>query len=78
MYNSYQDVDVFSKGQYGAALKANQTSRRTSVKMMAGGGDSKSPFFDLKCGMLDGSGEKSMGDLTKGKKAILIVNVASE
>ena len=48
--------------------------------MMAGGGDGdkKSPFMDFTCGMLDGSGEKTMGELCKDKKAILIVNVASE
>lgn len=48
--------------------------------MMAGGdGDGgKSPFFDFKIGMLDGSGEKTMGDLCKDSKAILLVNVASE
>lgn len=47
--------------------------------MMAGDGDAGGEsFFDFKCGMLDGSGEKTMGELCKDKKAILVVNVASE
>jgi glutathione peroxidase-family protein len=46
--------------------------------MAADGEGEKEKFFDFKCGMLDGSGEKTMGELCKGKKAILVVNVASE
>jgi hypothetical protein len=80
VYNSYQQVDVASNGMYGNTLRANQKKPRgSSVVMMAGGGDGgKSPFMDMKVGMLDGSGEKSMAELTKGSKAILLVNVASE
>jgi len=66
---------------YGNALRANQKKPRGSTTVMMAGGDGdgdKSPFFDFKIGMLDGSGEKTMGDLTKGSKAILLVNVASE
>jgi len=81
IFNSYQAVDVASKGMYGNALRANQKKPRGSTTVMMAGGDGdgdKSPFFDFKIGMLDGSGEKTMGDLTKGSKAILLVNVASE
>ena len=81
VYNSYQQVDVASNGMYGNTLRANQKKPRgSSVVMMAGdGGDGgKSPFMDMKIGMLDGSGEKTMGELTTGSKAILLVNVASE
>lgn len=74
VFKSYQQIDVASQGMYGASLKAN---RRSTVPMMAEG-DGKESFFDFKCGMLDGSGEKSMGELCKDKKAILVVNVASE
>lgn len=45
---------------------------------MAGGDGDKQSFWDFKANMLDGGEEKSMADLAKGKKAILIVNVASE
>lgn len=48
--------------------------RAGDAKMMA---DGASPFFDFKIGMLDGSGEKTMKELTDGAKAILLVNVAS-
>lgn len=75
VFKTYQQIDVASQGMYGASLKSN---RRTAVRMMAGDGGDNQSFFDFKCGMLDGSGEKTMGELTKGKKAILIVNVASE
>lgn len=86
MMRNYQDVDVASSGAYGTALRRNAKSRGTAVQMMAGGGDSKSPFMDFKIGMLDDlinthggdTGEKSMGELCKDKKAILLVNVASE
>ena len=65
---------------YGSSLKAAQGKPRSSVVMMAsdGGEGEKQSFMDFKCGMLDGSGEKSMGELCKDKKAILVVNVASE
>ena len=43
-----------------------------------GDGDGKSPFFDLETKKLDGSWEGKMSELVGGKKAILIVNVASE
>ena len=43
-----------------------------------GGDDNNSAFFDLETKKLDGSWEGKMGDLVKNKKAILIVNVASE
>lgn len=43
-----------------------------------GGGDGKSPFFDIASAKLDGTEVKRLGDLVDGKKAILIVNVASE
>jgi len=78
---NYQQIDVASGGLYGSALKASQSKPRSSVVMMAkkgGDGDKKSPFMDFKCGMLDDSGEKTMAELCKDKKAILIVNVASE
>jgi len=82
VFNSYQDVDVTSKGMYGNSLRAfSSKSRGSTVKMFAGdgGGDGgKSPFFDFKIGMLDGSGEKTMKELAGDSKAILLVNVASE
>lgn len=48
--------------------------------MMAGGGGDggKSPFFDIASAKLDGTEVKRLGDIVDGKKAILIVNVASE
>jgi len=43
------------------------------------GGDSgKSPFFEIPTAKLDGTEVKRLGDLVDGKKAILVVNVASE
>lgn len=48
--------------------------------MMAGGGGDggKTPVFDIASAKLDGTEVKRLGDLIDGKKAILIVNVASE
>ena len=64
-----------SNGAFGR----NFTRRSTKLQMAADGGDGgKSPFFDLECKKLDGSWEGKMSELVSGKKAILIVNVASE
>jgi len=82
VFKNYQQIDVPAGGMYGSSLKATQGKKpRSSVVMMAadGGADGGAEsFFDFKCGLLDGSGEKSMGELCKDKKAILVVNVASE
>lgn len=43
-----------------------------------GGGDGKSPIFDIETAKLDGTPVKRLGDLIDGKKAVLIVNVASK
>jgi hypothetical protein len=81
VFKNYQQIDVPAGGMYGSSLKAAQGKPRSSVVMMAadGGADGGAEsFFDFKCGMLDGSGEKTMGELCKDKKAVLVVNVASE
>jgi len=43
-----------------------------------GGDGGKSPFFDFPSKKLDGTEVARLGDLVDGKKAILVVNVASE
>jgi len=43
-----------------------------------GGGDGKSPIFDIASAKLDGTPVEKLGDLIEGKKAVLIVNVASK
>jgi len=43
-----------------------------------GGGDGKSPIFDIASEKLDGTPVEKLGDLIEGKKAVLIVNVASK
>ena len=65
-----------SNGAFGK----NFARRSTKLQMAADGGDGdgKSPFFDLETKKLDGSWEGKMSELVGGKKAILIVNVASE
>lgn len=42
------------------------------------GGSGKSPIFDFESAKLDGTPVKRLGDLIDGKKATLIVNVASK
>jgi len=59
------------------------TAPRSKVTMFAGsakeGGDGgKSPFFEFPSKKLDGTEVARLGDLVDGKKAILVVNVASE
>merc|ERR1719230_1966286 len=64
-----------SNGAFGK----NFSRRTTKLQMAEDGGDGgKSPFFDLETKKLDDSWSGKMGDLVKDKKAILIVNVASE
>jgi hypothetical protein len=43
-----------------------------------GGGGGKSPIFDIATAKLDGTAIPKLGDLIEGKKATLIVNVASK
>jgi len=66
--NNYQDKAVSGRGRAGR------------IMMSAGGGDGEGPtsFFDFEASMLSGGDPKKLGDLVKGKKAILVVNVASE
>jgi len=46
--------------------------------MKSGGDGGKSPFFEFPSKKLDGTDVARLGDLVDGKKAILVVNVASE
>jgi len=74
----YFDNQFAFAGASGASFRAS--SRRSNIKMSAAGGDggdSDSPFFNLKTAKLDGTKVDKLGDMVKGKKAILIVNVAS-
>lgn len=55
--------------------------RAENVVMFAsdgGGGSGKSPVFEIPTAKLDGTEVKRLGDIIDGKKATLIVNVASE
>lgn len=49
-----------------------------SASSGGGGGGGKSPIFDVATAKLDGTPVKKLGDLIEGKKAVLIVNVASK
>ena len=75
----YQDLQFASKGMYGSRLRASRTSQVRMFADSTGGGDGgKSPFFEFATAKLDGTEVKRLGDLVDGKKAILVVNVASE
>lgn len=74
----YQDLQFASSGLYGQALKGKRTGAVTMFADNANGGDGKSPFFEFPTAKLDGTEVKRIGDIVDGKKAILIVNVASE
>jgi hypothetical protein len=51
----------------------------SAEKVTGGSGDGhKSPFFEFPSKKLDGTEVARLGDLVDGKKAILVVNVASE
>lgn len=71
--NDYQKLQMSSNGAFGK----NFSRRSTKLQMAADGGDGPS-FFDIETKKLDESWSGKMGDLVKDKKAILIVNVASE
>lgn len=49
-----------------------------SASSGGGGGGGKSPIFDIATAKLDGTTVNKLGDLIEGKKAVLIVNVASK
>jgi len=49
-----------------------------SASSGGGGGGGKSPIFDVATAKLDGTPVNKLGDLIEGKKAVLIVNVASK
>lgn len=73
--NSYQDLQFASNGKFA----------RSSVKMMAsgGGGDGEGPkggaeFFKFKATKITGEEIPQLKDIVGDKKAILVVNVASE
>lgn len=72
--NDYQRLQMSSNGAFGK----NFSRRTTKLQMSADGGDGPSSFFDIETKKLDESWSGKMGDLVKDKKAILIVNVASE
>jgi hypothetical protein len=65
-----------SKGAFGTSMKTS--APRSKVVMKSGGDGGKSPFFDFPSKKLDGTDVARLGDLVDGKKAILVVNVASE
>ena len=83
--SDYQDLQISSGGAFAISMKSAQRpfNRMSKVTMFAGdsgdGGKSRaSPFFDFPSKKLDGTEVARLGDLVDGKKAILVVNVASE
>ena len=86
--SDYQDHQISSGGAFAISMKSAQRpfNRMSKVTMFAGdpgvsselGDGGKSPFFDFPSKKLDGTEVARLGDLVDGKKAILVVNVASE
>ena len=82
--SDYQDLQISSGGAFAISMKSAQRpfNRMSKVTMFAGkkshGEGGKSPFFDFPSKKLDGTEVARLGDLIDGKKAILVVNVASE
>jgi len=73
----YQKLQFSSNGAFGNRLH----KARGSTKLMSCGGDGDhdhGSFFDIETKALDESWSGTMKELVGDKKAILIVNVASE
>ena len=74
----YQKLQFASNGAFGSRM---HQIRGSNTKMMACNGDGDhdhGSFFDIETKKLDDSWSGTMKELVGDKKAILIVNVASE
>jgi len=78
IHNDFQDLQFASNGAFGNSLKNSRVSKVSMMASGGGGGGGKSPIFDIATAKLDGTAVNKLGDLIKGKKAVLIVNVASK
>jgi len=78
IHKDFQDLQFASNGAFGNSLKNSRVSKVSMKASGGGGGGGKSPIFDIATAKLDGTAVKKLGDLIKGKKAVLIVNVASK
>jgi len=68
-----------SGGAFGKSMKSRGPRSKVVMKnIKEPKEDAPSPFFSFPSKKLDGTDVTCLGDLVDGKKAILVVNVASE